>query len=99
MHRQALFSVVVGDAAMTQGNKLTRPFAGAQYRAQICVGSVPTNFSWNFNPDNNEWEIVRAMPEGMDDVVEYSNPSKEAAKIALRNLIERDYPGLIAQQS
>jgi hypothetical protein len=82
---------------MTQGNKLTRPFAGAQYRSQIVVGPIPTNFSWNLNPDNNEWEIVKAMPEGTDDVVEFSSPSKEAAKSAARNLIERDYPGLLAQ--
>lgn len=25
---------------------------------------IPTNFFWNFNPDNQEWEIVKAMPEG-----------------------------------
>jgi hypothetical protein len=61
------------------------------------VGPIPTNFSWNLNPENNEWEVVRIMPEGTDDVVEFSNPSKAAADTALRRLIERDYPGLLAQ--
>jgi hypothetical protein len=82
---------------MTKGNKLTRPFAGAQCRSQMVVGPIPTNFSRNFNPDNNEWEIVKAMPEGTEDVVEFSSPSKAAAENALRNLIERDYPGLLGQ--
>jgi hypothetical protein len=82
---------------MTKGNKLTRPFAGAQYRSQIVVGPIPTNFSRNFNSDNNEWEIVKAMPEGTDDVVEFSSSSKAAGENALRDLIERDYPGLLAQ--
>ena len=35
------------------------------------VGSIPRNFVWNFNPDNNEWEVVKAMPEGTDDLVEF----------------------------
>jgi hypothetical protein len=82
---------------MTQGGKLTRPFAGPQYRSQVSVGGIPTNFSWNFNPDNNQWEIVRGMPEGTDDVVEFTSPFKESADTALRGLIERDYPGLLAQ--
>jgi hypothetical protein len=82
---------------MTKGNKLTRPFAGAQFRSQIGVGPILTHFSRNFNPDNNEWEIVKGMPEGTDDVVEFSSPSKAAAESALRDLIERDYPGLLAQ--
>ena len=82
---------------MTKNNKLTRPFAGAQFRTQIVVGGIPTNFSLNVNPDNNEWEIVKAMPEGKDDVVEFSSPSKVAAEDALQDLIERDYPGLLAQ--
>jgi len=82
---------------MTKNNKLTRPFAGAQYRSQVVVGPIPTNFSWNFNPDNQEWEIVKAMPEGTDDIVEFSSPSKAAAKDTLRQLIDRDYPGLVSQ--
>jgi len=82
---------------MTKANKLTRPFAGPQYRSQIGVGPIPTNFSWNFNPDNNEWEVVRAMPEGTDDVVVFSSPSKAAADNALRAAIEKEYPGLLAQ--
>ena len=83
---------------MTKGNKLTRPFAGAQYRSQIAVGAILTHFSWNLNPDNNEWEIVKAMPEGTDDWVEFSSPSKSDAEDALQKLIERDYPGLLAQE-
>jgi hypothetical protein len=68
---------------MTKANKLTRPFAGAQYRSQISVGPIITHFSWNLNPDNNEWEIVKGMPEGTDDVVEFSSPSKAAANDTL----------------
>lgn len=83
---------------MTKDNKLTRPFGGPQTRSQIVVGSIPTNFSWNFNPETNEWEIVRVMPEGTDDEVVYSNPSKSIADRALRNLIEKEYPGLLAQE-
>jgi hypothetical protein len=37
------------------------------------------------------------MPEGTDDVVEFSSPSKAPTQDALRELIERDYPGLLAQ--
>ena len=82
---------------MTRGNKLTRPFAGPQYRSQIAVGSIPTNFSWNFNPDTNEWEVVRAMPEGTDDVVLFRSSSKADADNTLRAEIEKEYPGLLAQ--
>jgi hypothetical protein len=82
---------------MTKNNKLTRPFAGPQYRAQIAVGPIPTNFSWNFNPDNNEWEIVKGMPEGTDDVVVFSSPSKADAGSAVRDAIEKEFPGLLAQ--
>jgi len=82
---------------MTKNNKLTRPFGGPQTRSSIAVGGIPTNFSWNFNPETNEWEIVKAMPEGTEDVVLYSNPSKPAAEIALRAIIEKEYPGLLAQ--
>jgi hypothetical protein len=82
---------------MTRGNKLTRPFAGSQYRSQIAVGPIPTNFSWNFNPDTNEWEVVKAMPEGTDDIVLFSSSSKAAANNALRDEIEKEYPGLLAQ--
>jgi len=49
---------------MTKANKLTRPFAGAQYRSQIGVGPILTHFSWNLNPDNNKWEIVKARRHG-----------------------------------
>jgi hypothetical protein len=49
---------------MTQANKLTRPFAGPQYRSQVAVGPILTNLSWNFNPDTNEWEMVKAMFSG-----------------------------------
>jgi hypothetical protein len=83
---------------MTKNNKLTRPWAGPQTRSQISVGSIPTNFSWNFNPESNEWEIVRTMPEGTDDEVVYSNSSKSLADNALRELIEKEYPGLLAQE-
>ncbi len=82
---------------MTKDNKLTRPFAGPQFRSQIAVAGIPTKFSWNFNADTNEWEVVKAMPEGTDDVVEFSSPSKAAAENALRGLVERDYPGLLSQ--
>jgi len=82
---------------MTKNNKLTRPWGGPGTSSMISAGGIPTNFSWNFNPENNEWEIVKAMPEGTDDVVEFSSPSKAAAESALRDLIERDYPGLLAQ--
>jgi hypothetical protein len=84
---------------MTKNNKLTRPWGGPQTRTSISVNGIPTNFVWNFNPENNEWEVVKAMPEGTDDVVEFSSPSKEAAENALQRLIERDYPGLRAQHS
>lgn len=83
---------------MTKNNQLTRPFGGAQTRSTITVGAIPTNFSWNFNPEKNEWEIVKIMPEGTDDVVVYSSPSKAAADSALRGLIEKEYPGLLAQE-
>jgi hypothetical protein len=82
---------------MTKGNKLTRPFAGAQYRSQVFVGPILTHFSRNLNPDNNEWEIVKGMPDGTDDVLEFSSLSRAATENALGDLIERDYPGLIAQ--
>jgi hypothetical protein len=82
---------------MTKGNKLTRPFAGAQYRSQVNVGGIPTHFNRNFNDENNEWEVVKAMPEGTDDLVEFSSPVRAAAETALGKVIERDYPGLIAQ--
>ncbi len=82
---------------MTKNNKLTRPWGGPQTRSSIAVGGIPTNFSWNFNPENNEWEIVKVMPEGTDDEVMYSNPSKAAAESALRDIIEKEYPGLLAQ--
>jgi hypothetical protein len=83
---------------MTKDNKLTRPFDGPQSRSQITIGSIPTNFSWNFNPETNEWEIVRVMPEGTDDEVVYSSPSKSTADSVLRELIEKEYPGLLAQE-
>jgi hypothetical protein len=82
---------------MTKNNKLTRPFAGAQFRTQIGVAGILTHFSWNLNPANNEWEVVKAMPEGTDDIVEFSSPSKPTAEDGLQRLIERDYPGLLAQ--
>lgn len=41
-----------------------------------------------------EWEVVKAMPEGTDDVVLFS---KGAADKALRGEIEKEYPGLLAQ--
>lgn len=85
-----------GDYIMTKGHKLTRPFAGAQFRSQVAAAGILTHFSRNLNPENNEWEIVKGMPDGTDDVVEFSSPSKAAAEDALRKLIDRDYPGLIA---
>jgi hypothetical protein len=54
---------------MKKDNKLTCPWDWPGTRSQIAVGAIPTNFSWNFNPDNDEWEIVKAMPEGTDDEV------------------------------
>jgi len=82
---------------MTKGNNLTRPWGGPGTQTQIGVGPIPTNFSWNFNPGSSEWEVVKVMPEGTDDVVEFSSSSKSAAENALRDLIERDYPGLLTQ--
>lgn len=82
---------------MTRNNKLTRPFAGPQFRTQIGVAGILTHFSWNLDPDNNEWEVVKAMPEGEDDIVEFSTTSKQTAEDALQRLIERDHPGLLAQ--
>jgi hypothetical protein len=61
------------------------------------VGGILTDFSWNLNPENNEWEVVKSMPEGTDDVVVFSSPSKAAADGALRETIEKEYPGLLAQ--
>jgi hypothetical protein len=58
------------------------------------MGGIPTHFSWNFNSTNNEWEVVKVMPEGQDDVVEFSSTSKTEAESALRTLIAKDYPGL-----
>jgi hypothetical protein len=46
---------------------------------------------------NNEFEVVKMVPEGVDDLVEFSSPCKAAAEDALRAFIERDYPGLLAQ--
>lgn len=63
---------------MTKGGRLTRPFAGPQYRSQIAVGSIPTNFSWNMNPDTNEWEVVKVMPEAIQDEVIFLSASKGA---------------------
>jgi len=79
----------------TKNRKLTCPWGGPGTRTSVGVAGIPTNFSWNFNPQNNEWEIVKAMAGGTDDVVEFSSPSKSAAETALRSLIERDYPGLM----
>lgn len=66
-------------------------------RKSIGVAGIPTNFVWNFNPENSEFEVVRAMPEGTDDEVLFSSPSKQAAEDALRGMIEKEYPGLLAQ--
>jgi hypothetical protein len=82
---------------MTKSNKLTRPWGGPQTRSSIRVAGIPTNFSWNFNPENNEWEVVKVMPGGTDDIVLYSSPSKPAAENALRGQVEKEYPGLRAQ--
>jgi hypothetical protein len=82
---------------MTKNNKLTRRWGGPQTRSSIGVAGIPTNFVWNFNSEINEWEVVRAMPEGTDDVVLYSSPSKQAAENALHEEIDKEYPGLRAQ--
>ena len=82
---------------MTKNNKLTRPSGGPATRSSIAVGGIHTNFSWNFNPANQEWEIVRVMPEGTEDEVAYSSASKADAETALRELIEKHYPGLLGQ--
>jgi hypothetical protein len=74
-----------------------RPWAGPKFRSRVAVGAIPTDFSWNFNPDTNEWESVRRMAEGSDDAVEFSSPSKTVAEDPLRDLIEKDFPGLLAQ--
>jgi hypothetical protein len=84
----------LGKGNMTRNNKLTRPWGGPGTRTQIVVGGIHTNFTWNFNPENNEWEVVRAMPEGTNDVVEFSSPSKADAERALNGLIDKEYPGL-----
>lgn len=82
---------------MTKDNKLTRPWSGPGTRTQIAENGILTHFTWNFNSTNKEWEVVKAMPEGTEDVVEFSSPSKAAAENALQELIERDYPGLNQQ--
>lgn len=83
---------------MTKNNKLTRQWGGPGTQSgTIHVGSIPTNFCLVLNPENNQWEVVRIMPDGTDDVVEFSSPSKAAAQNALQQLIEKEYPGLIAQ--
>jgi hypothetical protein len=82
---------------MTKGNKPTRPWGGPGTQTQIGVGPIPTNFSWNLNPDTNEWEVVKLMPEGTDDVVVFSSSSKAAVDRALREAIEKEHPGLLAQ--
>jgi hypothetical protein len=82
---------------VTKNNKLTRPWGGPQTRSQIAVGPILTNFSWNLNPENNEWEVVKGMPEGTDDVVVFSSSSKAAADVALHEAIEKEHPGLLAQ--
>ena len=82
---------------MTKNNKLTRPWGGPQTQKAIGAGGIQTHFSWNFNPENNEWEIVKVMPEGTDAQVLFSSPSKAATESSLRELIDRDYPGLLAQ--
>jgi hypothetical protein len=83
---------------MTKANKLTRPWGGPGTQSQHVENGILTHFSWNQNPDSNEWEIVKVMPEGTDDVVEFSSPSKIAAADALRKLVDRDYPGLAQQR-
>lgn len=52
----------------------------------ICAEVVSTNFSWNFNPDNQECEIVKTMLEGTDDVVEFSSPSRPPQRILFDSL-------------
>jgi hypothetical protein len=81
--------------SLTKDNKLTRPWGGPGTQTSIAVAGIPTNFSWNFNPENSEWEVVKVMAEGTDDIVEFSSPSKPEAEAALRRLVERDYPGLL----
>jgi hypothetical protein len=58
---RSLESSATEDELLTKGNKLTRPFAGAQFRSQFAVGPILTHFSWNLNPENNEWEVVKGM--------------------------------------
>jgi hypothetical protein len=82
---------------MTKGSKLTRPWGGPGTQSQHVENGILTHFSWNQNPDNKEWEIVRVMPEGTDDVVEFSSSSRAEAANALRKLVDRDYPGLAQQ--
>lgn len=82
---------------MTRANRLTRPLAGVWYQQPIYVGSTPTGFTWNVNPDNNEFEVVKVMPEGQEDVVVFSSRDKSRAEASLRALIERAHPGLLAQ--
>ena len=60
---------------MTKNDKLTRPWGGPGTRTQIVEAGILTKFTWNFNPDNNEWEIVRTMPEGTEDVVFRKRPT------------------------
>jgi hypothetical protein len=82
---------------MTRANKLTRPFAGLWHQQPIYVGSMPTGFTWNVNRDNNEFEIVKVMPEGQEDVVVFSSADKFHAEASLRTVIEKAYPGLLAR--
>ena len=64
---------------MTQGNKLTATFCRSSIQVDDSGGTYPDTFLLDLQLDNSEWEIVKAMPEGTDDMVEFSSPSKEVA--------------------
>jgi hypothetical protein len=83
---------------MTRGNKLTRPWSGPGTQTQVAMNGILTHFTWNFNSETNQWEIVKVMPEGQDDLVEFSDPSKPTAESELQRLLDRDYPGLRNQR-
>lgn len=76
-----------------------RPWAGPEFSARGRCGGIPMDFSWNFNPDTNEWEIVRGMPQGSDDAVEFSSPSGTAAEDGRRRLRPARKRGLPARGS
>lgn len=82
---------------MTKANKVTRPGLAPRYPRVIFVAGIPTNLAWNVSRDSKEFEVVRIMPEGQDDVLLFSSRTKERAEAVLREEIEKAFPGLLSQ--